>query len=225
MPFDKVPDKCSLKLEPFKAHVSDLKLEGLKFLLRVSPIGPPTYENQNTDVNDYTAFGIKRDWLEKARDYWIEKYDWRKTEARFNTYNHWTTEIEDQGFKFNVHFVGLFSKKPDAIPLLLIHGWPGSFIEFLDVLDEFKSKYDENSLPFSIVVPSLPGYAYSNGPPLDRNMTTEDAAKVMDKLMVGLGYGDGYVTQGGDIGSFISRILGTISDSCKAVHSMLPPRS
>ena len=106
------------------------------------------------------------------------------------------------------------------MPLLLLHGWPGSFLEFLGVLDELKSKYNENDLPFHVIVPSLPGYGYSNGPPTDKNFTTEGIAKVMDKLMVGLGFGDtGFVTQGGDIGSVVSRVLGTISDSCKAVHS------
>jgi microsomal epoxide hydrolase len=219
MPYDSVPSKCSLKLEPFKAHVTDLQLEGFKFLLRVSPIGPKTYENQVADVNDYTSFGVTHKWLVDAKQYWMDKYDWRKTEARFNKYNQWTTHIDYEGFDYNIHFLGLFSKNKDAVPLLLLHGWPGSFIEFLDVLDEFQNKYDENSLPFHIVVPSLPGYAYSNGPPLDRNTTTEDGAKVMDKLMKGLGFADGYVSQGGDIGSFMTRIIAVVSDSCKAAHS------
>ncbi len=218
MPYDQIPSEASLKVESFNCHVPDLQLEGFKFLLRVSPIGPQTYENQVADVNDYTSFGIHRTWLEDAKKYWLEEYNWRKTEDRFNTYNNYTTEIEDDGFKYNIHFIGLFSKKADAVPLLLTHGWPGSFIEFLDVLEEFKSKYDENSLPYHIIVPSLPGYAYSNGPPTDRNTTTEDAARILDKLMVGLGFGAGYVAQGGDVGSFTSRVLGTY-DSCKAVHS------
>ena len=104
------------------------------------------------------------------------------------------------------------------MPLLLMHGWPGSFLEFLGVLDEFKKKYDEDSLPFHLIVPSLPGYGYSNGPPLDKDFNTEGIAKVMDKLMIGLGFGDGYITQGGDIGSFVSRILAATSPTCKACH-------
>ena len=219
MPYDTLPSNCTAKLSPFKAHVSDLELEGLKFLLRVSPIGPKTYENTVSDVNDYTSFGIKRDWLIDAKKHWIENYDWRKTEARINKYNNWNADIDYEGFPFKIHFMALFSKKKDAVPLLLNHGWPGSIIEFLDVLDVFMKKYGEEDLPFHVIVPSLPGYGYSNGPPTDRDFTTEDMAKTLDKLMVQLGFGDGYVTQGGDIGSFISRILGTVSDSCKAVHS------
>lgn len=218
MPYDTIPSKCSFEPKEFNARVSDLELEGFKLLLRISRIGPETYENQVADVNDYTSFGISRKWLVEAKEHWLSNYDWRKTEARINGYNNWTVDIEEDGFQYQIHFTALFSKKADAVPLLLLHGWPGSFLEFLGVIDEFKSKYDENSLPFHIIVPSLPGYGYSNGPPTDKNFTTEGIARVMDKLMIGLGFGDGYVTQGGDIGSFVSRVLGTISSSVKAVH-------
>ncbi|KAK3713535.1 hypothetical protein LTR37_008493 [Vermiconidia calcicola] len=218
MPFDTIPSRASLKPEPFNAHVPDLQLEGLKFLLRVSPIGPETYENQVANAEDYTSLGISRNWLAEAKDHWIQKYDWRKTEDRINSFNNFTVDIEEDGSKHNIHFVGVFSTKANAVPLLLLHGWPGSFLEFLGVVDEFKSKYNEDSLPFHLIIPSLPGYGYSNGPPTDKNFTTEGIARVMDKLMIGLGFESGYVTQGGDIGSFVSRVLGTISTACKAVH-------
>ena len=219
MPFDQFSSKASFKPEPFTAHATDLQVEGLKLLLRISPIGPKTYENEVADPKDFTSFGIKRSWLENAKEEWVNNYDWRKTEDRINSFNNYTVEIEQDGFKHNIHFIALLSKKSDAVPLILHHGWPGSFLEFLGALDVLRYKYSENDLPFSVIVPSLPGYGYSNGPPLDKDFKVEDASKVLDKLMIGLGYGDGYVTQGGDIGSFISRVLGTISDSCKAVHS------
>ncbi len=104
--------------------------------------------------------------------------------------------------------------------MLLMHGWPGSFLEFLAVVDEFKKKYDEDSLPFHVIVPSLPGSAYSNGPPIDQNFNVEGMAVVMDKLMQGLGLGSGYIAQGGDIGSFVARVLYTTAESCKAIHSV-----
>ena len=152
------------------------------------------------------------------KEYWVSNYDWRKTEDKINTFNNYTVEIEDKGFKFQIHFAALLSKKKDAIPILFSHGWPGSFLEFLGVLDEFRGKYSEDDLPFNIIVPSLPGYGYSNGPPLDKDFTVEDASSVLNKLMVGLGYGDGYIAQGGDIGSFISRVLAVTYDSCKTAH-------
>lgn len=85
------------------------------------------------------------------------------------------------------------------------------------MLKEFASKYDENSLPYHVIVPSLPGYCYSNGPPLDRDFATEDIARLMDKLMLGLGF-NAYIAQGGDIGSFVTRVLAVTSSACKAAH-------
>ncbi|SMY19264.1 unnamed protein product [Zymoseptoria tritici ST99CH_1A5] len=108
--------------------------------------------------------------------------------------------------------------KSDAAPLLLLHGWPGSFLESLGALDVLKSKYTPETLPFHVIVRSLPGYGYSSGPPLDRDFTTEGMALLMNKLMVGLGFGNGYISQGGDIGSFISRVLGVKYPECRAVH-------
>ena len=218
MPFDTIPQKASLKPSPFKARVPDKELQEFKQLVQLGRIGPKTYENQVADVKDFTSFGITRKWLEDAKQEWEKSYDWRKTEARINALPNYTVEIEDEGFPFKIHFAALFSKKADAVPLLLSHGWPGSFLEFLGVLEEFSSKYDENSLPYHVIVPSLPGYCYSNGPPLDRDFTVQDIAKVLDKLMVGLGFGDGYVAQGGDIGSFITRVLAVNSKACKAAH-------
>lgn len=84
-------------------------------------------------------------------------------------------------------------------------------------------KYTPENLPFHVIVPSLPGYGYSSGPPLDRDFTTEDAAGFLNDLMVGLGFGDGYISQGGDIGSFLTRVLVVTSDSCKTGHSKTPP--
>lgn len=160
-----------------------------------------------------------------------DDYDRQKSEARMNSFPQWTIAIED----INVHFVGLFSEKEDAIPILLIHGWPGetpfleavydallnydvsegSFLEFLPMLQKFQEEYSPSTLPYHFIVPSLPGYTFSSGPPLDRNFTTEDIARVLDQLMRDLGFGRGYVAQGGDIGSRIARILAVDYESCK----------
>lgn len=89
------------------------------------------------------------------------------------------------------------------------------------MLDVLRKRYTPESLPFNVIVPSLPGYGLSGGPTLDRQWSAQEGAMMMDKLMVGLGL-TGYVTQGGDIGSFFSRILATESDSCKAMHGEIP---
>lgn len=212
MPYDSIPFKATLRPEKFTAHVSDQELEDFKQLLKLSKLGPKTYENQNN--NDERYLGIKREWLADAKSHWGTNYEWRKTEDRINSFPNFTVKIED----IDVHFVALFSKKSNAVPLTLLHGWPGSFLEFLGVCDVFKEKYSEDDLPVHIIVPSLPGYGYSSGPPLDRDYTVSDMARIIDQLMTGLGFGDGYVSQGGDIGSFVSRVLGGQYDTCKAVH-------
>lgn len=218
MSFTTVPAAATLQPTPFQAHVADEDLDAFTQLLKLSKLAPETYENRTADAKDFRHWGISRNWLAQAKEHWETRYSWRKTEDRINSFPNFTVPIEDAGTRLNIHFVALFSERKDATPLLLLHGWPGSFLEFLDVLDILKGKYGPGELPFHVVVPSLPGYGYSSGPPLDRDFKCEDIAGVMDKLMVGLGFGDGYVTQGGDIGSFVSRILGKISTSCKAVH-------
>lgn len=99
-------------------------------------------------------------------------------------------------------------------------------MEFLGLLDLARAKYAKAELPYTFIVPSLPGYAYSGGPSLKQESTCESMADAVDRLMIGLGFGSGYVAQGGDIGSFVARILASKYASCKAAHSevaRIPP--
>ena len=120
---------------------------------------------------------------------------------------------------FDVHFVALFSEKPDAIPILMLHGWPGSFMEFLGILSLLKEKYTPATLPYHIIVPSLPGYTFST---LPSNALTDfspvDCARVFNTLATKtLGF-DSYIVQGGDVGSRVARCIGAEHPACKAVH-------
>lgn len=119
---------------------------------------------------------------------------------------------------YNIHFVALFSENPNAQNIIFNHGWPGSFIEFLPILSLLISKYTPATLPYNVLIPSLPGYTFSSSPPLNRDFDLEDVAELIDKLAVGLGM-KGYVTQGGDIGSRVARILG-MKEECLGVHRM-----
>lgn len=93
--------------------------------------------------------------------------------------------------------------------------WPlGSFLEFLEVIDILRKRYSPEELPYHIIVPSLPGYTVSSGPPLTKDFNLEAVARIMNKLMVGLGFGAGYIAQGGDVGSFLCRILNAYHDEC-----------
>lgn len=95
----------------------------------------------------------------------------------------------------------------------------GSFMEFLPMLELLKAKYTPESLPYHVVIPSLPGYTLSSGPPLERGFSSEDAARVMNQLIIDLGFGErGYIAQGGDVGSALARIMTVHHEECRAVH-------
>lgn len=132
---------------------------------------------------------------------------------------------DDDGKVYSIHFVALFSTNPSAVPIAFFHGWPGSFLEFLPMLSLLKERYPtSDKLPYHVIVPSLPGYAFSAGPPEDRDWTYRDSARLMHKLLCNLGFDrSGYIVQGGDIGSVISRTLATTYPECKAMHINFNP--
>jgi microsomal epoxide hydrolase len=174
--------------------------------------------------------------MTEAKEHWLNKFDWygkiddkprratakkhhrRTCERHTNRFPHFILPIQEEGYTLDIHFVALFSKKPDAIPILLLHGWPGSFLEFLPILSLLKARYAEEEPPYHFIVPSSPGYAFSSPPPLDRDFRIEDVARVMNHLMVDLGFGSGYVVQGGDIGSKVARAIAAEHESCLAIH-------
>ena len=224
-PFATLPPKATLNPKPFTAHTPDQTLSDFHQLLKLSKIGPQTYENSTADVKDFTSFGISRAWLSETKEYWQSgQYDWRKCEDRINAFPNFTVDIRDEGamgHTFSIHFLALFSRKKDAVPVLLMHGWPGSPLEFLGALEILAEKYTPETLPFHVVVPSLPGYAFSSGPPVDGDFDVQGIARVMDALMGGLGFGEeegGYIAQGGDIGSFVARVLAVRMGACRGVH-------
>ncbi|KAK9561076.1 hypothetical protein V6Z88_000851 [Aspergillus fumigatus] len=210
VPFSQFPSTATIVPAPFQVAVPDEQIAELKTLVKLAKIAPPTLENQQQD----RRYGVTSDWLTTMREKWLNDYDWRVTEARINSFPQFTTRIED----ISLHFAALFSEKRDAVPVILLHGWPGSFLEFLPMLQLFKEEYTPTTLPYHLIVPSLPGYGFSSSPPLDKEYKSHDVARVMDQLMKGLGFGGGYVAQGGDIGSRISRVLAVDFESCKAAH-------
>jgi microsomal epoxide hydrolase len=118
-----------------------------------------------------------------------------------------------------VHFAALFSSNPSAIPIALFHGWPGSFLEFLPIMDLLRKKYTPETLPYHIIVPSLPGFALSDDPPLSQDWKLSDTARIMHKLLLSLDFGrTGYLVQGGDIGSLVSRTMAVTYPECKGMH-------
>jgi microsomal epoxide hydrolase len=224
--YAKLPAGAILDIEPFKAHVHEEKLQHFKKLLELSPIAPAVFENTNAG----RRYGMKRDWLENAKKVWLNEFDWRKHEDRINSFPNFKASVKDtEGNTIEIQFLALFSEKSNAIPIAFFHGWPGSICEFLDLLDILKKRYSPKDLPYHVIVPSLPGYAYSSGPPVETDYGIDIATGALNNLMVGLGFGSGYLAQGGDLGSFVSRLLAMNYDACKGMHvnmmGMQPPEN
>jgi pimeloyl-ACP methyl ester carboxylesterase len=137
-------------------------------------------------------------------------------QTHLNRHSHFLADVEHDDHKIRIHFTHTRSTRPDAIPITLIHGWPGSFYEFDRIVDDLANPQDPSDPAFHVVVPSLPGFCWSSPPP-KRGWTMKDNAAVLNKLMLQLKY-TSYVVQAGDWGSFVARELGAQYPECRAVH-------
>ncbi|KAJ4339928.1 hypothetical protein N0V87_002866 [Didymella glomerata] len=215
-PFSCVPAGARQEPTPFELYIDDQKLGDFKTLLKLSPVAKQTYEN----LQEGGEFGVTHKWMVDAKKYWQDSFDWRKEEERINALPNFKAHIEDDdGNNYDVHFAALFSSKPDAIPIAFLHGWPGSFLEFVPLMEHLKQKYSPDDLPYHIIAPSLPGYALSSDPPHDKDWTTIETGRLIHKVMLSLGFAkNGYLVQGGDIGSMVSRVMAATYDECKGMH-------
>ena len=160
--------------------------------------------------------GVPLEYVKELVEYWQSSYEWRRHETRLNELPQFTTTIEDT----NVHFVHVRSREPGAIPLIITHGWPGSFVEFLKVigpLTDPSAHGGERADAFHLVIPSIPGFGFS-GPIREVGWNTKRIAQTWAHLMKRLGY-DHYGAQGGDWGSGISRDLALVdSEHVLGIH-------
>lgn len=149
--------------------------------------------------------GVPLDYLKELAEYWRNSYDWRAAEARLNQYPQFISEIDG----VNVHFLHIRSAEPGALPLIMTHGWPGTVAQFLDVVGPLTDPVAHGGSPadaFHLVIPSIPGYAFS-GPTGQVGWDTGRVAGAWKELMSRLGY-ERYAVQGGDWGMPISLRLG-----------------
>jgi len=152
--------------------------------------------------------GVPAGYLRELADYWAKEYDWRACEAALNALPQFITTIDGA----SVQFLHLRSAQPDATPLLLLHGWPGSIVEFLEMISPLTDPAAHGGDPadaFHLVIPSLPGYGFS-GPLTETGWTDGRTAAALAELMDRLGY-DRYGVQGGDVGAFIGPLIGRIA--------------
>ncbi|MEV6524481.1 epoxide hydrolase family protein [Longispora sp. NPDC051575] len=162
------------------------------------------------------ARGVPLDYLKELAAYWRTGFDWRAMESTLNQLPQFTTEIDGA----NVHFVHVTSPEPNATPLLITHGWPGSFVEFLDVIGPLTDPRAHGGDPadaFHVVIPAIPGFGFS-GPTREAGWDVDRVARAWRELMARLGY-DRYVAQGGDWGMLVSLELGlTAPERVAGVH-------
>jgi pimeloyl-ACP methyl ester carboxylesterase len=161
-------------------------------------------------------YGVSKDYLTGLVEHWRTTYDWRAHEARLNAVPQFTAEIDGQ----NVHFLHVRSPEPDALPLIITHGWPSTVYDFLDILGPLTDPRAHGGDPadaFHVVAPSLPGFAFS-GPTRQTGWGISRIARAWAQLMCHLGYRR-YGAQGGDFGSLVSPELGrTAPEHVVGVH-------
>ena len=156
--------------------------------------------------------GANRDYMTRLRTYWLESFDWPAAVASLNRHPQVRVEIEDG---YHLHALHRRSSRPDARPLLIAHGWPGSTLEFDAIIERLAEPEDASQPAFHVVAPSLPGYAWSDKP--KNPIGPRGVARLYDMLMGKLGY-EGYVYQGGDWGCVIGGWIGLDSARAEAIH-------
>jgi pimeloyl-ACP methyl ester carboxylesterase len=198
---------------PFHVHFSDADLADLK--RRIVATKWPDREI----VKDETQ-GVQLATMQQLAKYWATEYDWRKIEARLNALPQFITRIDG----VDIHFIHVRSKHPNALPMIITHGWPGSIIEQLKVIGPltdptaYGGKAED---AFDVVIPSIPGYGFS-GKPTDLGWTPVHIAKAWIKLMKRLGYKK-FVAQGGDWGNAISETMALMAPpELLGIHTNMP---
>ncbi len=186
---------------PFRAHIPQTALDDLQDRLARArlPAAAP---------GERWQYGVPRDYVERLLARWCSGYDWRAWEAKLNAYPQFTTEIDGQ----TIYFLHVRSPEPDAQPLILTHGWPGSVFEFIKVIDRLSDPRAHGGDPADahhLVIPALPGFGFS-GATYEPGWNPDRIAKAWLELMSGLGY-ERFGAVGNDWGSIISPQIGRIA--------------
>ena len=203
-------------VHPFQPHASDGDLEDLR--ARLAGARLPEAETVYRPAPDSRRWdqGVPLADLTEVVDYWRMRYDWRALEERLDQVGQYRTIIDGLG----IHFLHRRSTRSDATPLILTHGWPGSIVEFIDLVDELAEPPDPNTPAFHIVVPSLPGFGYSDKP-ATTGWGAGKIAAAWAELMGRLGY-QRFVAHGGDWGGVITAVLaGRFPQHVIGIHTTL----
>lgn len=188
-------------IKPFRINVKQELLDDLQDRLKKT-IMPSQIQGSGW------AYGPTNEYIQDLIDTLLHNYDWRKHEATINQFPQFTTEIDGE----NIHFIHAESKEANATPLMLIHGWPGSIIEFIDLIEPLTDPVKHGGKAeeaFHVVIPSIPGFGFS-GPTKEAGWHTDRIAAAFNTLMQALGY-EHYGIQGGDAGAVIAPAMGRLA--------------
>lgn len=190
-------------MRQFKIQISDQDIEYLQARLAHTRWNNPTAQSG-------WEKGVPLDYLKNVVGYWRDEFDWKEQEAALNEYPHFITEIQGQ----DIHFLHVKSPKANALPLMLIHGWPGSFVDFMGVIQPLTNPEDTSQPAFDLVIPSIPGFGFSV-PVQEKGYNMFKIAATFATLMNRLGY-ERFAVHGGDMGAGIAGIMSGL-----AAHSLI----
>lgn len=156
-------------------------------------------------IEDGWKKGAPVGYLKKLTDYWQNKFNWQAQEKRLNSYPQFITTIDGQ----LIHFLHIKSNDPKATPLMLIHGWPGSFADFMNVIDPLTNPQNKEATSFHLVIPSIPGFGFST-PVKEKGWNMFRIAAAFSSLMEQLGY-EKFAVHGGDMGAGITSIMAAVA--------------
>jgi pimeloyl-ACP methyl ester carboxylesterase len=201
------------EIRPFTVEIAEADLDDLR-----RRIAATQWPEQETVADD--SQGVRLATIQKLARYWEREYDWRECEAKLNALPQFITEIDG----LDIHFVHVYSQHENALPLVVNHGWPGSIIEQLKIIDRLTDPTahgGEAADAFHVVIPSMPGYGFS-GKPTSTGWGPDRMARAWAELMQRLGYSR-YVAQGGDWGAFVVDQMGLQApDGLLAIHTNMP---
>ena len=196
-------------IKPFKLYILDKTLQEIYTKVK-------NYPWHEMPEEGGWKYGSNLDYMKEISSYWVKDFDWRKHEAEINKFSNFTSVVDD----IEIHFIHEKGSGSNPTPLLLMHGWPGSVVEFLHIIEKLAhpEKFGGNIKDaFDVIVPSLPGFGFSGKP--SKPIGPRKIAEILNKLMTkNLEYKN-YLAQGGDWGATIANWIGyDHSKSCKAIH-------